>query len=157
MSAYCLIGVPNSSMLPAKTGHIVLSISTGIFFFLLPYLFEKQNTFSTKKPSKIIRISGILSMSIFVFMFTSWHNQVINGTAFFGAIAIIISFFELKKMKDRRFFYGAILCIFCCLSVFIIYQTGFLIYWLALLQKIALFICLSWMVWVSWTIWEDAS
>lgn len=144
MSSHCPIGVLNASMLPAKIGHIVLSITTAIFFFLLPFLFENAN----QKQGKIIRIFGILSMSIFVFMFTSLHNQVINGTAVFSSIALITAFFELKKMKNRRFFYGAIICLFCCLSVFIIYQSGFLIYWLALIQKIALIVCLSWMVWV---------
>lgn len=147
MGSVCQIGVENAARPFAITGHIIICLTLILLFISMPFLFEKEN-----RNSQITRILGTIAMLAMMFVFTDWHEVVIVAFAVLGTAALIPFFVELERSEHRIIRNYAYCCFAFCLMIFIIYQTGFGVYWLGLLQKVALIFCIGWILLVSWTI-----
>jgi hypothetical protein len=132
-------GDPNSSRVFAVTATIVLCTSLIFFWYYLPYSFRISRINRT-----VIRVSGIVSMVIAMFIFTSYHNEAITYSGFFGGIAFIATFLGLYKSKWNKLFGLGVLCLVMGAITFAIYKTREGIIILPMIQKITLLLCLVW-------------
>ncbi len=143
-------GEPNSGQFYALIAMTILCFSLMVFWFYLPELFKIKN-----KTSAIIQYSGIISMSITLFLFTSYHDTVINIAGFFGVIAIILTFNELKKHRFNKLFGLGLMCFMMGSINYGIYQTQQFLFLLALLQKLTFVLCLTWFGIISLLIYKQ--
>ena len=147
MGSVCEIGVKNDARPLAVTGHLIMSGTMMIVFYVMPFLFEKQN-----RNARLTRFFGFLAMAAMMFVFTDLHDRVIIFVALSGTVALLPFFMELEKSNHlflRRYAY---FCFVCCVVIFTVYETGFLIYWLPLLQKVVLLICVGWILQMTRTV-----
>ncbi len=75
----------------AIISHLILSFAMICFFYLLPEIFSKRG-----KNFYLIRYTGMFTMSVFIFMYTSYPDLVVTLTDIFGTIALIPFFIELR-------------------------------------------------------------
>lgn len=132
-------GLPNPSRPIAIAAMLVLTSSFGLLWWLLPHLFD-----STNKKQKIIQYAGISSMIISAFLFTSYHEEVINFGGLLGGLALTLTFIELYKFKQRRLFIIGVLCLALSCFNYVIYETGFALFLLASIQKITFLVFFVW-------------
>ncbi|MBT8287123.1 MAG: hypothetical protein HKN00_00500 [Flavobacteriaceae bacterium] len=112
-----------------------------LFWIHIPELFQRKN-----KLLNLMRISGILSMAITVFLAAGNHDLITRSAGFFGAIALCLSFIELYRGGFKIFAYSGIVCLLLIALNFYSYETGFLRRVLPLFQKVTTVICLGWFV-----------
>lgn len=113
----------------ALSAMLILFSSLAVFWFHLPKLFE------VSKFNQIIRYSGITSMTVAVFMFTQFHDVVINVAGFFGIITLSGTIIGLYKSKFPKLFYYGLFCLAILLLNFFIFDTGWLLSLLPVIQK----------------------
>ncbi|MBK7587466.1 MAG: hypothetical protein IPI22_03615 [Bacteroidetes bacterium] len=75
-------GEINSARPIALIAMLILCSSLWVFWYYLPRLF------SANKFNSIIRYTGITSMTVAIFLFTSLHDVVINIAGTFGIAAL---------------------------------------------------------------------
>ena len=149
-------GMPNTAQPIALTAGFILCLSLMFFWYNLPYLFKIHQNTNQFKPTtklktkhKIIRYTGISSMFITLFLFTEYHDTVINIAGFLTLIAMGLTFVELYKNKFHKTIAFGFLCLLmACLNYFV-YQTSIGLDYLPVLQKISFVVCLSWFAWVG--------
>lgn len=137
-------GSENAAQTIAIIAHLMLSFAMITFFYILPEIFYFKNT-----NTRLIRGFGVLTMTIFIFMFTEYHDFIVLLTGIFGTIALIPFFIELSKYEHKGFIYLAYLCFILSILVFISYQTKIGFYYLPMLQKITFVFDAWWVIWVS--------
>ncbi|NND33956.1 MAG: hypothetical protein HKN76_15315 [Saprospiraceae bacterium] len=142
-----LAGIENNARTLAIISHWVLSFTMISFFYLLPEIFsvKNRNTFLT-------RFFGVLTMTIFSFMFTAYHDVIVTLTGIMGTIALIPFFIELRNYDHQGLKILAYLCFLLSIIVFIIFQTKIGFYYLPFLQKITFVFDAYWVVWVSYLV-----
>jgi len=131
-------GEINSARPIALIAMLILCSSLWVFWYYLPRLF------SANKFNSIIRYTGITSMTVAIFLFTSLHDVVINIAGTFGIAALTGVFIGLYKNKLTKLFGFGVLCLGLMLFNYFIYQTNFLIPLLPLIQKTTFFLFLLW-------------
>jgi hypothetical protein len=127
----------------ALTAMFVLCISLGIFWLYLPTMFENY------KYHRSISYVGICSMMITFFLFTKLHDLVINVAGALGIIALTITFIGLYQNKLFRHFTYGLFCMIFMLFNYWIYETGELIIFQPIIQKINFIFFLSWICWMD--------
>lgn len=137
-------GKTNDARGLAIVSHLILSITMITFFFLLPEIFDWKNL-----KTRLIRWFGVLTMTVFAFMFTSYHDLIVTLTAVLGTIALIPFFIELSKYKNVYLKRLAYACYLLSTIVFIIFTTRVGYYYLPFLQKITFVFDAFWVIWVS--------
>lgn len=140
---YSINGQPNSARPLALMAMVILCISLSIFWYFLPMLFPAHPVY------KIIRYSGIMSMGIGVFMFTGYHDLVIDIGGLLAAIALTATFVGLYQSKMYSFFTYGLACLLLMLFNYIIHKTGIFLSCLAVFQKITFVIVAIWIVLVN--------
>ncbi len=121
-------------------------IAFGILCFTMIYIWIQIPRLFTKKHINhlIIKILGVLSMVIALFLAAGIHDTIVYIAGIFGLLALLLTFVELFK---HRFFHflGFGICCFVLISLnYIIYTTGFAIDKLPFIQKITFLACISW-------------
>jgi len=91
-------GTVNNARGLAIVSHIILSITMICFFYILPDIFSWKN-----RNTKLVRLFGVLTMTVFIFMFTSYHDSIVVLTAVLGTIALVPFFIELSEIIDFTF------------------------------------------------------
>lgn len=149
MTRYTKGGTENGARNLAILAHCILSFTMIFFFYLLPDIFDykNRNTFLT-------RFFGVLTMTVFIFMFTSYHDLIVTLTAILGTIALIPFFIELQHYPNKRFKQLAYLCFILSIIVYFIFQTKIGFHYLPFLQKITFIIDAWWVVWVSFIVFQ---
>lgn len=137
-------GVVNDARPIAIIAHLMLSFGLISFFYILPEIFTIQN-----RNTRIIRGVGMLTMTIFIFMYTEYHDLVVTITGVLGSIALIPFFLELINYENRGLKALAYLCFMLSIAVFISYETKIGFYYTPILQKITFVFDSIWIVWVS--------
>ncbi|HEX8333033.1 MAG TPA: hypothetical protein VF622_10440 [Segetibacter sp.] len=132
-------GEINTSRPFAVTAMIILCTSLMVFWYYLPKAFNIGTLYKAT-----ISISGIASMIIGMFIFTSYHGEAITYSGFFGGIAFIATFFGLYKSKWYKLFWLGILCLVLGAITFAIYKTREGLIILPMIQKVTLLLCLMW-------------
>ncbi len=138
----------NGQLNPARPmailGHLCLSFGMITFFYILPQIFSKTN-----RNTWLIRWVGVLSMAIFILMFTEQHDLIVTLTGLLGSVALIPFFIELKSFENRGMKILAYLCFVGSILVFISFETKIGFYYLPFFQKIIFLLDAWWVIWVS--------
>lgn len=137
-------GEVNPARPVALTAIVVLCSALGVFWQIVPRLFIKNKRFT-----KIIRYAGILSMAITVFIFTDFHDTVINVAGIFFVVAVLGTFIGLYNNNLLKLFSYGIFCLILILANYGIYETGFLLSILPVAQKVAFIVFIGWIGWVN--------
>lgn len=137
-------GLVNEARGLAIVSHVILSITMITFFYILPEIFSWKN-----RNTQLIRIFGVLTMSVFIFMFTSYHDTIVVLTALLGTVALVPFFIELTKYHNKGLKQLAYVCYLLSFVVFIIFVTKIGFYYLPFLQKITFGFDAWWVIWVS--------
>jgi len=135
-------GKINGARFMAIIAHLILSFTMICFFYLLPKIFDVKN-----HNTKLIALFGITAMTIFILMFTPYHDSIVNFTAVFGTIALIPFFIELKHFTNKGYKQLAYLCFGLSIIVFLSFVTKIGFYYLPLLQKITFGFDAWWVIW----------
>ena len=136
----------------AIVAHLILSATMISFFYFLPETFSQQN-----KNTKLVRIFGMLSMTVFIFMYTSHHDNIVIATAIIGTIALIPFFIELRKHPHVGLKRLAILCYLLSVLVFFIFVSKIGFYYLPIIQKITFGFDAWWVIWVCLIVYRKRS
>ncbi len=142
MSPITQSGIINEARFLAIISHLVLSLTMIAFFYILPKIFNKKN-----RNTLLISTFGISAMTVFIFMYTDYHDQIVTITGILGTIALIPFFIELKYFKNRGIKQLAYLCYAFSIVVFFIFETKIGFYYLPFIQKITFGLDATWVVW----------
>lgn len=140
-------GVHNDARPLAIVSHLVLSFTMISFFYILPEIFDRNN-----RNTRIMRWVGMLTMTVFIFMYTSYHDAIVTATGVLGTIALIPFFIELVKFDNKRLRQLAYLCYLLSIIVFFIFETRIGYYYLPFLQKITFVFDAWWVIWVCFIV-----
>jgi hypothetical protein len=138
-------GQTNQGQTFALASLVVLAISLALFWWSFPnYLPLSQIQ------TKIIRITGVISMVMACLLFTNINHDVITNTAsLFGLIAILTSMWALYQNKQMAIFvFGLFNLLLVLLNNWFYYDPS-LIKYLPLVQKISFASVLIWMIWIN--------
>jgi len=133
-------GEYNTAKPIAMAAMLVLCLSLALFWFLFPRQLD------IRKGLKLtIQISGILSMSIAYFLFTTYnHDLITNLASFFGLLAIIGTFIGLYKAKRyAHLVFGLLNILLIGVNTYFYYNKELIIY-LPVIQKISFATFLTW-------------
>lgn len=136
-------GSANHARVIAVISHVILSITMVLFFYILPKIFDVKN-----RNTKLMSFFGIITMSLFVFMSTKYHDVIVTITGILGTLALIPLFIELHRYENKKLKYLVYLCYTLSIIVFFIFETKIGFYYLPIIQKITFAVDA---VWVTWT------
>lgn len=145
-------GQPNRARKTAIAGMAVLCVSIGIFWYFAPRLFSFKPFFK-----KLIQVTGILSMSVLVFLQADFHDIIINIAGASGVVALTGTLAGLYKNSSYILFVWGVLCVFLLLVNNYIYYTGHWLYYLAFIQKISFLAFLCWFSLISIQVFKKAN
>lgn len=132
-------GEHNSAKPLAMIAMFILCLTIVNFWYIFPV-----RTGLPKKSRLLIQVSGVLSMTIGMFLFTDFHDMVINVASFFGMIATIGIILGLRKLKWKNLFWlGNFNLVLVVLNNVLYYGEGLKLY-LPVLQKITFLFFLLW-------------
>lgn len=137
---------PNPAQPIALLAMFLLCMSLVIFWKNIPILFPEN------RYNRLIQITGMTSMLITVFLFTSYHDSVINVAGALSVIALLFTFISLKKHRYFKTVGLGMLCLLMSLINYFIYQTGIGLDYLALLQKLTFIPAFLWFGVLSWSV-----
>ena len=129
----------NTSRPVALAAMILLSVSLALFWYFLPLFI-----YTAREHQKIIQFSGVFSAVTALFVFTKYHDVVIDVAGLFGAVAFLGAFIGLFKSGWYRLTAMGIFCLVLCLVNYVIYQSRQFVSILPLLQKATFLLCLCW-------------
>ena len=131
-------GETNSARPIALTAMIILCSTLAVFWFYVPRLF------SDNKFNQVIRYAGMTSMTVAVFLFTDFHDTVINVAGTLGIAALTGVFIGLYKNNLAKLFGYGVFCLGLMLFNFFIYETSILLSFLPIIQKATFVLFLMW-------------
>lgn len=141
MGEYALNGTKNGSRIPAIMSVMILGIGIGYFFFVFPSYFQLRTIWKY-----VIRFLGVFSMVFAIFLFTDYHDLVLNIAGVMGVVAIIGTFTALKRNNSYGVLWlGAFSSLLLAFNAYS-YYTGVLINWLPFIQKFSIVLFLLWIV-----------
>lgn len=135
-------GIINEARFLAVISHLILSFTMITFFYILPKIFNKKN-----RNTLLISTFGIAAMTVFIFMYTDYHDLIVTVTGILGTIALIPFFIELQYFKNKGLKQLAYLCYALSIIVFFIFETKIGFYYLPFLQKITFGLDACWVIW----------
>ncbi|MEM6525274.1 MAG: hypothetical protein AAF693_15840 [Bacteroidota bacterium] len=141
--ATAINGESNPARPLSITSHIVLSLTMIMFFYTLPDIFQNQN-----RNTKLVRVFGVLSMTVFILMFTEYHDKIVVVVAALGTMALVPFFIEVLKYPNTPLKRWAYLCYLMSVVVFVIFITKIGYYYLPFLQKLTFLLDAVWVIWV---------
>ncbi len=132
-------GMHNPARPVALTAMFILCFSLAFFW----YIFPVQINFN-KLARLAIQLSGFIAMALGIFLFTGYHDIIINIATLFGLVAIIGTFTGLQKLKWKNLFWlGIFNMSLIAINNILYYGKGLLIY-LPVVQKITFVFFLIW-------------
>lgn len=146
-------GQPNSAKPVAMTGMLVLCLTLSFFWFLFP-----RHIDIGKIGKLTIQISGILAMTVAIFLFTNInHDLVTNLASTFGLVAMVGTFVGLYKSKWFGLFtFGLLNILLVGLNNYLYYNEGLIIY-LPVIQKISFVTFLIWVCCIDINLYRMAT
>ncbi|MEQ8927123.1 MAG: hypothetical protein RLO81_14985 [Fulvivirga sp.] len=136
-------GKENSARGMAIISHLILSFTMITFFYLLPEIFAHKN-----RNTNLVRVFGVITMTVFIFMFTEYHDSIVTLTAILGTVALVPFFLELRNYPNKGLKQLAYVCYALSVIVFFIFETKIGFYYLPFLQKITFAFDAWWVIWV---------
>lgn len=136
-------GKPNTAQPIAMGAMLVLALTITAFW----YVFAEYATLNRIHRLTIL-VPGALSMLISVFLFTSWHDNVITAACILGFVAIIGVNIGLLKHRWKGPLWLSVFNIALVAVNNILYYNAELLQYLPVVQKISF---LSFLIWICWT------
>ena len=137
-------GEVNNAQPIAFVAMIILLLTIVLFWlFIPPYFF----------PNYRVRLSvqflGITGISLGFFVFTHFHDFIINVATSFSIIAFIFLMNKLYKIREKRLFYfGLLNFVLIIINNYCYYVPGKILY-LPVIQKFTFLSFLTWMATIS--------
>jgi hypothetical protein len=129
----------NQGRFAAVAAMIILAISLLSFWIISADLLQFSRRLKT-----IILISGLLSMALLPFLSTSLHDTIINGSGFFGLVAMAGIYTGIYKNGWYGLFsFGILNLLLIGLNNYIYYSEMFF-YFLPVVQKVTFLSVLMW-------------
>ena len=145
-------GQTNAAKPIAVIAMVVLCVTLANFC----YIFPKQLQFN-KSHRLTVQISGMAAMAIAIFLFTNFHDLVINIASLFAFIAIIGMFVGLYKQKwSGLFWLGTFNILLVVLNNILYYGKGLKLY-LPVVQKITFLFFLIWICLIDIKLYNKSS
>lgn len=141
---YAINGALNSARFFARTSLAVLCASLLLLWSYLPGLFSVKSI-----NQKIMWLAGMASFVVMLFLTAETHDWIVRIAGVFGAIAFISCCIELFKAQHFRLFMLGLICLLMFLVNFYIYETGFFLDTLPIIQKVTFVCCLIWFVFLN--------
>ena len=141
-------GEPNPARPVAMAAMGVLAFTLVSFWMLLP-----QRAALQKSHRRLIQVSGVACVVTGFFIFTGFHDVLINVASLFGFIAtagIFVSLYRLKWM--RLFWFGMFNLALIALNNSLYYGGG--LHYLPVVQKITFFCFLLWVCFISFCLYR---
>lgn len=151
MADQAINGEPNAAKPVAIFAMVDLCITLIIFWYQVPLFFHKSRI------NKLIRICGIASMLCPPFLFTGYHDTVINLAASFGCLAMLLLLNRLYTYRMRSLLFQGFICILLVIINNYFYYSSRLIYLLAIVQKITFLFFLLWFFQLSVQLYRKQS
>jgi hypothetical protein len=145
-------GQPNPARPIALISLVVLGLTLIVFWWLFP----KQANLK-KRTRLLIQISGFASMVTGFFLFTSFHDTVINVSSAFGLIALAGTFIGLYKLRWKKLLWMGVINILLIATNNILYSDPELIHFLPVVQKISFAFFLIWICLISIKLYQRQS
>lgn len=123
----------------AITGHFVLCLSLGLFFYRFA-----QKLGTTPQWKNVIRNSGILSIVAAFFIYTSYHDFFISFSNVAGIPALLGIGLALRQNQVKHLLNTGYLCVILFVVNNVVYYSEFGINYLPLIQKVTFAITLFW-------------
>lgn len=143
-------GQPNSARSYAMVGMLILCLSLSWFWYCFALYIPLKKSYQIG-----MQASGISSMCISFFIFTGWHDAIINAAALLALTALAFTFTGLYKMKWWKLFWFGILNLLLVVLNNWLYFGGGLFY-LPVVQKITFASFLLWICLVCWGLYHFA-
>ncbi len=125
----------------AMVAMVILCSSLMIFFIKYANMYSKH-----KKWNRVIKVSGVISMSFAVLIFTQHHDVMITISSVFGLFTIVGIIREVYRGSMIKYQVTGVLCLLLLGLNNYIYYSGNLLLALPLLQKITFAMVLLWVV-----------
>ena len=133
----------NGQLNPARP-YAILAM-TILCFSLIFFFIQFANAYcKNRKWKSIIKMTGVISMSFALFVFTKYHDVITMLSSFFGLFTVIGIIREVYLSKMVRYKYFGVLCIVLLVINNCIYYSKYFIEVLPLLQKVTFVIVLIW-------------
>ena len=139
LNDYAINGQHNYAKPIALTAMCILSL-TLIFFW---YVFSRY-TYLRESNRLMVQIPGALAMICGIFIFTGYHDTLVNVASFFGLVAVAGTFIGLYKLKWNGLLWLGIVNIILIITNNILYYGNGLKLYLPLVQKITFLFFLLW-------------
>jgi hypothetical protein len=123
---------------------VILTFSISLFWVKLPNLIPMRLWMS-----RILQISGVISMFSAIFIFSSYHDFYVTISVLFGTLAFSLALYGLYTHHFMRYFNYCVLCLVLIQANNFIYLSSILIAYLPLLQKITFILVFAWIVALS--------
>lgn len=135
----------------AMTAMVVLCLTLAYFFYVTPDLLGYH-----KPTQRFLQLIGVLSMVVAPFIFTIYHDAVINVAGTFGILAMLGTFIGLYRHGYVALLRLGLVCSILCGLNNYVYHTHHFIEHLPIVQKLTFFIFLLWFNQVSLTLRRNA-
>lgn len=145
-------GQPNPGQSVAFTAMALLCLTLAYFWYVTPVAFAFP-----KRTQRLLQIAGVLSMSIAPFIFTAYHDAVINVAGVFGSVAMLGTLVGVYKNHAFALFSFGIICLVLCGLNNYLYHTHRFIDQLPIIQKITFLLFLLWFTLVALTLRRNAT
>ena len=132
-------GQKNNAQPIALVAMLVLCLSLSVFWLAVPKLFN-SNSFIYKS----ISYAGIGAMIAACFIFTDFHDFMMNIGSCLGVIALSFTLLGLFRFQYYRLFWSGVGCIFIIGINNLIYYTHYFIDYLPVIQKVSFVFVLFW-------------
>lgn len=143
-------GEPNTARFYARLALAILCSSLFFQWYQLPSWFEGRTT-----NQRIMWLAGLLSLLIAFFLSTGNHDKILRLAGVFGTIAFVTCSIELFKIKQISLFVLSISCLVVFLANYYIYETGYLIKFLPVVQKITFLLYMAWFVLLNISMYKN--
>ena len=140
-------GQPNPAKPYSIIAMIILCLSLMFFFIQFAQIYSKSKIWK-----RIIKTSGIISMSFAILIFTKYHDLMTTLSSIFGLFVVIGIIREVYKSKLSIYKITGVICILILGLNNYIYYTQQFIEVLPLLQKITFAIVLLWIIGLNFEI-----
>ena len=139
LDAQAINGEINMASTPSRIAFGILCVTMIYIWYQLPKLFG-NNAFN----HQVIRITGILSMLIALFLASQTHDIIVYAAGIMGFTASIATFIELYKQRILDLLSMGILSLVLIILNYSIYASGYFISALPIIQKVTFAFCILW-------------
>ena len=141
---YAINGEVNTARFFARAALGILCVSLFWIWFSLSKLFTIKSINLT-----IMRLSGLLSLVVTLFLGSGSHDLILRIAGICGAIAMITCIVELYKIRYYKLLKLGVFSLIIFFLNYFIYETGYYIKILPVLQKITFISFIVWFVFLD--------